>query len=331
MNKINWTRVNDYLKRSKSRSVLKPYGLPDLTNPFTSEFADIEVLPKWDIPENISISVAVTGGFFMTRHNPSQPIKDDEIIKTSLECLKDGVTSLHIHVRNDSEYSIVDYNKFKYVIDHIRNSYPDIYVSAGEVAVGLDDWEEMQKLSSSGLIDGSPVNTTATFIGDTLFAKPPAIMIKKTEILQNNNVKPEIAIYTDGDVDNAHRYLIKSGLLKKPYFWVILPGLPGCSPMHNPKQMIDGLSRIVSSIKDIDEESIISVCASGRASIYLVTLAALMGLHVRLGMEDTIWIYPHRDNLINNNYEIFKKVKDICNNLGRSVMATNDFKKLISN
>ncbi len=54
--------------------------------------------------------------------------------------------------------------------------------SAGEVAIGPDDWNEMIKINNSSLITGSPVNTTATFCGDTLFAKPPAVVIEETRI-----------------------------------------------------------------------------------------------------------------------------------------------------
>ena len=76
-------------------------------------------------------------------------------------------------------------------------------------------------------------------------------------------VQPEIAVYTDTDVDNARRYLIESGLLEEPLYWVVLPALPGGSPMHNTRQMVQGLTRIVDSILDINPDSIISVCASG--------------------------------------------------------------------
>ena len=328
-NTINWQRVEEHLSRSKSRSVLKAYGSPDITNPFTSAFAEVDVMPRWDIDKSICVSVALTGGFFMKRHNKNQPITESEIIKHGIECLEMGATSLHIHVRNENELSIVDYKKFHNVIGDVKKQFPSTYISAGEVAIGMEDWSEMNKLTTSGIIDGSPVNTTATFIGDTLFAKPPSVMIKKTDLLQNNNVKPEIAVYTDGDVDNANRYLIKSGLLKKPYYWVLLPALPGCSPMHNPKQMIDGLTRTVSLIKDIDDKSIISVCAAGRPSLYLVTLAAIMGLHVRVGMEDTVWVYPHQNKLIENNKQIYLMIKNICELLGREIMSSIEFKELI--
>ena len=102
--------------------------------------------------------------------------------------------------------------------------------------------------------------------------KAPGGGIEKTRILMEAGVKPEIAVYTDADVDNARRYLIESGLLEEPLYWVVLPALPGGSPMHNPRQMIQGLTRIVDSIFDINPNSIISVCAAGRPSVYLVTL-----------------------------------------------------------
>ena len=240
--KINWDRVNGYLKRSKTRAVLKPYGMPDITNPFTSAYADVDVAPRWPISEEVAISVALTGGFFMTRHNPAQPISEQEITEAGRACMRAGATALHIHVRNEAEWSILDLARFVTIIEPLRDEFEDLYVSAGEVAIGPDDWNEMIKISNSGLITGSPVNTTATFCGDTLFAKPPAVVIEKTRILMDAGVKPEIAVYTDADVDNARRYLIESGLLEEPLYWVVLPALPGGSPMHNPTQMIQGLT-----------------------------------------------------------------------------------------
>ena len=327
--RINWDRVQQYLGRSNTRAVLKPYGLPDITNPFTSRYADVDVAPRWPIPDEVAISVAVTGGFFMSRDNPAQPISTDEILQASRECMDAGATSLHIHMRNEQEFSILDLERFVTVLEPLHADYDDLYISAGEVAIGPDDWKDMQRLSESGLVTGSPVNTTATFVGDTLFAKPPAVMIEKARILQDAGVKPEIAVYTDADVDNADRYLVKSGLVRGPLYWVVLPALPGCSPMHNPRQMIQGLMRIVDSIHDIDPESVISVCAAGRASVYLVTLAMLMGLHVRIGMEDTVWQYPHRDDLVNSNLETLQTVSGIAGLLGRRPMTTPRYRELL--
>ena len=171
--RINWDRVNAYMERSKTRAVLKPYGMPDITNPFTSAYADVDVSPRWPISEEVAISVALTGGFFMTRHNPAQPISEQEIMEAGRACMRAGATALHIHVRNEAEWSILDLARFVTIIEPLRDEFEDLYVSAGEVAIGPDDWNEMIKISNSGLITGSPVNTTATFCGDTSVRKAP--------------------------------------------------------------------------------------------------------------------------------------------------------------
>ncbi len=154
-------------------------------------------------------------------------------------------------------------------------------------------------------------------------------MIEKTRLCQELGVKPQVAVYSDGDVDNADRYLIKTGLLEKPYFWIILAALPGGSPMHNPRQMVHTLMHICELIYDIDKDSIIVVCASGRASSYLAVLAMLLGLHVRVGMEDTIWEYPHRDTLISSNAANFARYKAMAELLGREVADGNAYRELI--
>ena len=56
--------------------------------------------------------------------------------------------------------------------------------------------------------------------------------------------------------------------------------------------------RARSSKRDIDPDGVIMVCAAGRASMYVATLAAVMGLHIRVGMEDSYWLWPHRDDRI---------------------------------
>ena len=71
------------------------------------------------------------------------------------------------------------------------------------------------------------------------------------------------------------------------------------------------------------------MCASGRPSVYLVTLAMLMGLHVRLGMEDTVWRYPHRDDLISSDLEQLEAVIAIADNLGRSLMSGTRYRDLL--
>ena len=178
-----------------------------------------------------------------------------------------------------------------------------------------------------GLFDALPVNTTAILRRQHVFAA--ARGDRKARLAQEAGAKPIISVYDDGDIDNARRFLVASGLLAKPYYWLILPALPGCSPMHTPEQMVDGLMRMVRSIRAIDEDAFILVCAAGRASTYLATFALLLGLHVRVGMEDTLWPYPHRDDIIQRNVEHFQQMRQIAALLGRELMTPAEYRQAI--
>ena len=82
-------------------------------------------------------------------------------------------------------------------------------------------------------------------------------------------------------------------------------------------------------IKEIDEDSQIVVCASGRPSTYLTTLALLLGLHIRVGMEDSVWKWPHRDEKIKNNLETFLATKQIVELLGREIIEPDEWRKML--
>lgn len=327
--KVNWKYIEQLKKSEEFKTHWIPYGLPEIVDPFTSKYGDIEVYPKWEIPEKVVISQTINGAFYSKRANPNIPISPDDIIKSARECALLCPSTVHVHVRDEQGYNVLDPELFHRCIDPIREEFSLPVYDGCMVPFQDGEWDRMVSVLSDRLLEVTPVNTTACYCGDTLFAKPPHVMIEKTRLCQELGVKPQVAVYSDGDVDNAHRYLIKTGLLEKPYFWIILATLPGGSPMHNPRQMVHTLMHLCEMIYDIDRDSVIVVCAAGRASSYLAVLAMLLGLHVRVGMEDTIWELPHKDALIKSNAECFKKYKLIAHLLGREVADGNEYRELI--
>src|SRR3972149_2445184 len=290
----------------------KRRGMREATAPFPSRFADVDPMPKWNIPAKVMISTTITGAFFSKRANPNQPITADEIRDPA-----------------GGGFNALDPQRFHDVIAPLRRKYPEVMFDGCLVAVTDEESAAMERTMNMGLFDALPVNTTATCCGDSMFFKPPHVVIEKARLAQEAGAKPIISVYDDGDIDNARRFLVASGLLAKPYYWLILPALPGCSPMHNPEQMVDGLMRMVRSIRDIDGEAFILVCAAGRASTYLATFALLLGLHVRVGMEDTLWPYPHRDDIIKRNVAHFTQMRAVATLLGRDLMTPAEYRQAI--
>jgi 3-keto-5-aminohexanoate cleavage enzyme len=329
MTSIDWDRVQKGLERGGHRCISQPYGLPAFGNPNASAFFEGEISPRWDLPQDLIVEVAITGAFVRHDENPNQPLTVDEIRDEARACIEAGASAIHIHVRDDNGYNVLDPERFAAVIDPLRDEYPDVFFD-GCLVCSLDgEWEKMKEVLASGTLDGCPINPTATYVGDTLFAKPAPMILEKTRLILEAGSKLQIAVYTDGDIANADRFLFRSGLAEAGQCWLILPALPGCSPMANPHQMTDGLLRMSRAIRDVDPEATIMVCAAGRASQYLATLAATLGLHIRIGMEDTIWRWPHRDELVSSNLQSLEQAKLLAQVLGRDVATPRRYREIM--
>jgi len=328
-NTIKWHQVDKWYQREGIKTNWKPWGIPEIVDPRGSAFADVDPMPKWQVPEKIAISATMNGAFFTKNANPNLPTTPEEIIRSAEECIAAGANIIHLHVRDTKGYNILDVDLFRRTIEPLRERHPDIAIDGCLVAVNDDESRQMEKMMTAGLLDAVPINTCAILIGDNMFFKSPHAIIKKAQLALQAGVRPQIAVYSDGDIDNARRFLIDTGLLEPPFFWLILPALPGCSPMYSPDSMISGLTRYVGMIREISRDSIISVCAAGRASTYLTTLATLMGLNIRVGMEDTIYKWPHRNDVLTSNVEHFKLAHQIATSLGRELMSASEYLSLI--
>lgn len=329
IDKIDWDRVQKGLERERHRMIWRPYGLPTIVDPEKSAFVDGPIQTPWEIPDRMIVSTAITGAFFTADANPAQPITPERIYEEARACAGAGASTVHIHVRDDNGYNTLSLDRFSQVIDPLRDEFPQLAVD-GCLVTALDgEWDEMKRVLDAGTLDAVPVNTAAVYTGDALFAKPVPVILEKARLVQESGAKVLIAAYTDGDISNADRYLIKSGLVDTPSYWCILPALPGCSPMENPRQMMDGLLRMASAIYDIDPDATILVCAAGRAAIYVVTAAALLGLHVRVGMEDTVWLWPHRNEKVQSNLQYLEMAKSMAQVLGRDIATHAEYRQMV--
>jgi 3-keto-5-aminohexanoate cleavage enzyme len=330
MTSIDWDRVSKGVAREGKKMIWRPYGIPTVMDLEHTCYHDAPISEPWsEIPEQMIVSVAITGAFFRKDQNPNQAITPEEILASAREVAIAGASAIHIHVRDDDGYNVLSPERFAAVIQPLHDEFPDVPVDACLVPALDGEWDKMIDVLDSGLLDAAPINSTATYIGDSLFVKPTPILLEKTRKILEAGSVPEIAIYTDADVSNADRYLFKSGLLKSGATWLVLPALPGCSPMENPRQMVSSLTRTVEAVRDVDPEAVIMVCAAGRASTYLATLAAVMGLHIRVGMEDTYFKWPHREDKVTSNLEAFQLAKQLAEVVGRRIATPAETRSIM--
>jgi 3-keto-5-aminohexanoate cleavage enzyme len=291
-------------------------------------YCDVASIPQWDIPKKVIIGVAVTGSFIDKRQNPNQPYTYNEILDEATACIEAGATYLHFHVRDKEGRNVGDVDEYKKIIQPIRKKYGDKVLIDGCPLFG-NNFAEANAPVTEGLFEIGIINPVCTFVSENVRWLPPPTIRAQCEYFQALGKKIMVSVHDTASIDNINRFLIKPGLLKKPYLFAILADLPGMFYMPHPRAMVEGLTLLVNRLRELDPDCQILVCGSGRASIYLATLAVLMGLHFRVGTEDTIWRYPHRNEKVESNLQAFQSAKAVCELLGREIANAKEQRQLL--
>jgi uncharacterized protein (DUF849 family) len=287
------------------------------------------IQPRWKIPEAIAINVGLSGGgFFTEQSNPHFPTDLDRIKKEAEECIEAGATIIHFDHEawqiKPKPGEAPDFPaSYRQIIQPLVKKYGrDKFLIDANILRGKN-FDEMLAMTYEGLNDMAYINPL----------KNPVWVRAAVETLQENNCKPELLVSQSHHIEIADRLLIKPGLLQKPYFWIILIGSPLLTERRNhiyvpnAKAMCQSLLYLVERIKEVEEDSIIIVCSSGRACRFMATQSMLLGLHIRVGMEDTVWRYPHKDEMIERNVDELRDAIEIARLHGIGVLTAKEFRK----
>lgn len=295
---------------------------------YSDEAVDLRAEQAWDIKRPVAIKAAITGAFFTRASNPTQPYLPEEIAQEAIESAEAGACAVHIHVRNAAGIPVGKLDYYRQTIGTIRDRLNESVVIDG--CTVFKTIHKAKEVIDEELFETSPVNTTACFIGNSILALPPAYQQAHARLLQEVGIKPQIAVYTNGDVDTARRYLIEPGLVEPPFYWIVVPAMPGCVPAPNPSSMVENLTPLLRHIREVTPESVIEVCAAGRAASYTAALALVLGVEcIRVGKEDTIYRWPHRPDLVEQNAQAVRDARAMAEAMGRTVATANDLRDWI--
>jgi 3-keto-5-aminohexanoate cleavage enzyme len=280
------------------------------------------------------INIAPTGAIISSEHNPNVPGEPEAIAEQTIEAAKAGAAEFHGHVRiANVRTHIVD--EYWRCYDAVAKEAPDLIYSFPAVADPLIMDRGQNKPVVEPLLkrDGlkycecallSPVTYN---VGQAFFPMTEAAAIDQVEWLQSVGVKPELQVRNVDHMNRFQRFFINSGVLKKPYMLNVCAGTHDAAPSGpNP----DGfLYEIMLWQRFPKKDTVIGICAGQRNWLPCTILAIMLGADAcRIGMEEPIYMYPHKDELIKRNVDVVKKVVNITRELGREI-ATPDEARVI--
>ena len=287
--------------------------------------------PKWDVPEKIGIAVAVSDRFGDDADHGANQSSVEKYVDEASAVIEEGAFSIHIDFTwvTDEKGRRLDQipptEAYSMVLEPLRKRYGYSFMADLNVLNGKT-FEECMSPITAGLAESAPCapGPPESFVG-------PAV-----QTLMDHNVLAVPAIHNSGEIELAKRRLIDTGIIKNKVLWGILYGLPfdvgrtlisGNSVMDC-DDMIRQLMLMVHQIRKIDPDPQFLVCAAGRATMYMTTLATMMGFHIRVGTEDTAFKYPNSNEKFKSNVEMVRAAKQIAELHGRTPATANEMRAL---
>ena len=295
----------------------------------------------------ILITCAVTGSIHTPSMSPYLPVTPAEISDQAQGAAAAGAAILHLHARNPvTGQPSARAEDFMSFLPQLKQSCDAVLnlSTGGSAVMTLDD-----RLAAPKRVEPEMCSLN---MGSMNFALYPAAarisdwkhdweqpFLENSDDLVFKNTPRDIArILTELGVergarfefecyDVGHLYMLKHfvdrGLVQKPLFIQFVFGVLG-GMGTDPENLMH--MKVIAD-KLFGDDYMFSVLAAGRQQMPLITMAAAMGGHVRVGLEDSLMI--SRGVLAKDNAEQVRKIRRIVEDLGREVASPDEAREML--
>ncbi len=294
----------------------------------------------------VIVTAAITGSVHIPSMSEFLPVTPDAIVKEAIAANKAGAAIVHIHARDEKTGKpMSDPMLVKEIVDAIRKECDVVIGVTTGGALGMTVEERLAAVplckTELASCNAGSVNFCFSHIADKIkepkfdweipFVKntygiPFANTFRDMEhyivTMNENGVKPEFEVYDVGMLSNI-AYFVQKGILKGPVYIQFVMGIMGGIPatadnllfLHNTAQKVLGTNYVW------------SCAAAGKDQFDITTMAMLLGGHVRVGLEDNLYI--SKGVLAKSNAEPVKKIVDILASLEREIASPDEARAML--
>jgi len=283
------------------------------------------------------ITCAITGAVTSREQTPYLPVTPEEIATSGLEAAEAGASVLHIHVRNtETTRPSMELELYCDTVDRIKKYNKDVLINltTGPGALYVPSPENLAIGSSRSVLLGPQyrvkhievikpdicsVDFNTMHQGDGgIRINHKRVVSEMLRLIQQVGTKPELELFDSGDYRIAKEF-VDDGTIKGNPLWQFAMGIKyGWDSTSNSLQYAYNL---------LPKNSLWSAFGIGKNEMPMVAQTMIMGGHVRVGMEDNI--YLSKDVLAKTNSELVVKAKRIIEDLGGSVANYSEAREIL--
>ncbi|UPK20517.1 3-keto-5-aminohexanoate cleavage protein [Bradyrhizobium sp. 131] len=281
--------------------------------------------------QKVIVTCAVTGGGsgVLAKH-PNIPKTPSQIADAALEAAKAGAAVVHIHVRDPETGAPSNrFELYEQVVKKVRDASTDVIIN---LTCGMDGTLSLNSLNPVNLGEATDLKNpmarclhavklqpelatldcgTMAF-GESIFVARMSDLREMATHMREAGVKPELECFELGHIENAKKLVAEGRLEGAPLFQFCLStgyGAPG-----NPivlKAMRESLP----------QGAVWGGFGCGADEMMMVGQLVAMGGHVRVGLEDNIYL---RRGVLASNADLVDNAVGIIERMGASVATPTE-------
>ena len=282
------------------------------------------------------LTCAVTGNLTKPEMTPYLPITPKQIADSCLGAADAGAAVVHIHVRDPlTGKPSMELDHYAEVMHLIKSQNKELVINlttgpGGRFVPSEDDpkvfapgttlchplkrVEHIVKLKP----DISTLDLNTMNSGPDVVINTPNNVKKMAKVIRDAGVLPEIEIFDTGDL-NLAKDLIKEGVLEGPGLYTFVMGV---------KYGLNTDPATLLYLRDqLPHGAKWAAFGIAKAEFPIVAQAWLYGGHVRVGMEDNI--YLEKGVLCESNAQLVERAHSIIKDLGGELASPNEARGIL--
>ena len=278
----------------------------------------------------VFVTCAVTGSGSTQDRSPHVPRSPKQIAESAIEAARAGAAIVHCHVRDpDTGAPRRDVALYREVTERIRDADVDVVLNltagmGGDLVLGGTEKplpagpgtdmagasERIEHVAAClpeiCTLDCGTMNFAEA---DYVMTNTPGMLRAMGRMMTELGVKPEIEAFDTGHLWFA-RQLAEEGLLATPALVQLCMGVPWGAP--------DDLQTFQAMVANVPPDWTFSAFSLGRNQMPYVAASVLAGGHVRVGLEDNLWLAKGE---LATNADLVARAVTIVEALGARVMG----------
>ncbi len=287
----------------------------------------------------IIVTCAVTGAGDTVDKHPDIPVTPEQIGDAALQAAEAGAAVVHCHVRDvETGRGARDVHLYRQVVERIRAKNNDVIINltagmGGDLMIGDGDRPRNFDEEFTDLVgpverllhvaelrpEICTLDCGSLNFGDShsVVIQTPIQLRQQAELIRSYGVKPEMEIFDSGNLWFA-KQLCAEDLIDDPPLFQLCLGIPWGAPVNT--------QTMAYMVSELPDDCVWAGFGIGRWEMPMVAQAVVLGGHVRVGLEDNLYL---EKGVYASNGSLTERAVQIVELIGAKIASPDEARAIL--